>query len=68
MPSAARWSEAEKSAQYLSDSLDRRSMFQQQLHHFGSVLLAGDVKWSETILHTGRERKQKTQCEALGKG
>lgn len=47
---------------YLGDSLNRRSMFQQQLHHFDSVLLAGDVKRSETILHTGR---RKTQIEAL---
>lgn len=36
---------------YLCDSLDRRSMFKQQLHHLDSVLLAGDMKRSETILH-----------------
>jgi len=41
---------------YLSDSLDRCSMFQQQLHHFHSVLLAGDVKRSETVLHTERRK------------
>lgn len=39
------------SALYLSDSLDGSSMFQQELHHFGSVLLAGDVERSETVLH-----------------
>lgn len=37
--------------QYLSDSLDRCSMFKEELHHFRSVLLAGNVKRSETILH-----------------
>lgn len=34
-------------------------MFKQQLHHFHSVLLASNVKWSETILHTERKKKKK---------
>ena len=49
---------------YLSDSLDRRPVFKQQLHHFDSVLLASDVKGSETILHTERkEKKNKLSVE-----
>lgn len=54
--------------QYLSDCLDRRSMFKQQLHHFHSVLLAGDVKRSETILHTVKRRKKEIrQCEVCAR-
>lgn len=34
-------------------------MFKQQLHHFDSVLLAGDVKGSKTIL--SRERKKESK-------
>lgn len=36
--------------EYLSDSLDRGPMLQQELHHFHSVLLTGNVKRSEAIL------------------
>lgn len=46
-----------KVVQYLSDGLDGCSMFKEELHHFHSVLLTGNVKWSETILHTGRKNK-----------
>lgn len=34
-------------------------MFKQQLHHFGSVLFAGNVKWCEPILHTKDEERLK---------
>lgn len=36
--------------EYLSNSLDRGPMLQQELHHFHSVLLTGNVKRSEAIL------------------
>lgn len=36
--------------EYLSDSLDRGPMLHQELHHFYSVLLTGNVKRSEAIL------------------
>lgn len=35
---------------YLCNGLDRGSVFDQQLHHFHSVLLTGYVQWSESIL------------------
>lgn len=45
----------------LRHGLDGRSVFEQELHHLGSVLLAGDVKRRETVLHTHTHTGRKSQ-------
>ena len=56
--------QAAASALYLGDGLEGSSVLQQELHHLGSVLLAGDVERSETVLH--REAVQSASPHAPG--
>lgn len=49
---------------YLSDCLYGRAMLQKQLHHLDSVLLAGNVQRSETILQSIHKKR----CLCVRKG
>ena len=42
-------------------------MFEKQLHHLDSVLLAGDVKWSEPVLHTNTHTNLESKSKSSGR-
>lgn len=49
----------------LRHGLDGRPVFEQELHHLRSVLLAGDVQRRETVLHTQTHTKRERVTQGL---